>query len=216
MTVTAPDDRACDGPVQDDRTRYSLVAKLRDPRDAAAWAEFAELYQPLILRIALGRGLQHADAIDLTQDVLARVAASVERFDPGHPGVTFRGWLYRITRNLLVDFLRRRGRSPLVQAEEHVRLAADADPGVAEREEFLRQYQRQLFRVVAGRVRGQVKPATWQAFWRTEIDGVPVGRVAAETGLSPGAVYVARSRVLARLKDAARQQMTETGLEPPE
>src|SRR4051794_19657995 len=93
-------------------TRASLLARLRDPRDAEAWGQFVELYAPLIFGWGRRRGLQDADAADLTQEVLRAVAASLPAagYDPAKGA--FRGWLYAVTRNKLNTFLARQGRAP--------------------------------------------------------------------------------------------------------
>ena len=107
-------------------TRYSLIAKLRDSQDVQAWNEFASIYQPLIFRVVAARGLQYADATDVTQEVLARVAKVVEQFDPAHASVTFRGWLYRIARNHCLNLLRSRANNPADAALPSVTVARNA------------------------------------------------------------------------------------------
>ena len=196
-------------------TRYSLIGKLRDPQDAEAWAEFSTIYQPLIMRIARSKGLQHADATDVTQEVLTRVAKAIPEFDSNRSGATFRGWLYRITRNLVVDFIRSKSRGPRIEAAQSVESAqgidaAWSDPSQAEIDSFQREYQRQLFVLAADKVQQTVKANTWQAFWRTEIEQEAVESVAKDLGISAGSIYVARSRILAKLKAVVDQHMSET------
>jgi len=194
-------------------TRYSLIAKLRDPRDVIAWNEFAGIYQPLIFRVVSARGLQHADATDVTQEVLARVAGAVEQFNPAHESVTFRGWLYRITRNITIDFLRKQSRDRIrTNGGAKGEWPDVASPVPGDSAEFRRQFEKQVFRVVAQEVRGHVQEKTWQAFWETEIRQRPVGEVAGELDLTAGAVYIARSRVLARLKKEVQKRLAETGI----
>lgn len=191
-------------------TRYSLICKLQDPHDAEAWAEFASIYQPMILRLIRARGLQHADATDVTQDVLTRVAAAVAKFDCDQTSGTFRGWLYRITRNLVVDFLRRSAKEKLVQADVQLEGIVAGETDCEESALFHLEFQRQILWLSAREVRKQVQPATWQAFWQTEIQRRPVSEVAEELHFTTGAVYVARSRVLARLRKVSEQKLAES------
>ena len=93
-------------------TQHSLIIKIRDPADVVAWREFLTLYEPLIYRLARRKGLQDADARDLCQEVFRAVAGAIDRWEPGRG--SFRGWLTRITRNLLVNFLTRLGARPLI------------------------------------------------------------------------------------------------------
>ncbi len=87
-------------------TRNSLLVRLKDPSQRQAWDEFAELYEPLVYRVAIRKGLQHADAQDLTQEVFSAVGQAIEKFDVEAKG-SFRAWLSRITRNLVINFLTR-------------------------------------------------------------------------------------------------------------
>lgn len=90
------------------KTRVSLILRLGQPADAEAWEEFCDIYLPVIFRIAKARGLQDADAHDVSQNVLVRVARSVKDWSPDAERGSFGAWLGTITRNLLIDFLRNR------------------------------------------------------------------------------------------------------------
>ena len=191
-------------------TRYSLIGKLRNPQDAEAWSEFASLYQPLIFRICRAKGLQFADATDVTQEVLTRVAIAIEKFGCDQQKGKFRAWLYQITRNLVVDFFRNKNKNLLVQNDLALRLASERMPTRDESAEFQLAFQRQVFWMVAQDVRKQVKPETWTAFWDTEIKRKAVSDVAHELAMTVGAVYVARSRVLARFKKETALHLNDT------
>src|ERR1700677_4693243 len=91
-------------------TRASLVVRIRDPSDHSAWEEFAARYAPLVYRFARKRGLQDADAADVTQDVLQAVAVAIKRLDYDPNRGSFRGWLFIMTRNLLINHLNRQAR----------------------------------------------------------------------------------------------------------
>jgi RNA polymerase sigma-70 factor (ECF subfamily) len=181
-------------------TRRSLIVKLRDPADSAAWHEFVAIYEPLVYRLARHKGLQDADAKDLCQEVFQAVARAIDRWEPDRG--SFRGWLSRIARNLLINFLTRRRSLSRGSGATSMQELLEAQPAVDESATalFEAEYQRRLFRWAADEVRSEFTPTTWQAFWQTALEDRPPGAVAAELGLSVGAVYVARSRVLSRLR----------------
>lgn len=182
-------------------TRLSLLLRLRDGRDQQAWGEFAAIYEPLIYRLARSRGLQNADAMDLTQDVLTRVHRAIDRFDPSPENGSFRGWLNRIARNLTINFLTRQ-KGPRGSGDTGMHALLESQPVSRDEAEsiFQLEYQRELLRIAAERVGPQFTESTWQAFWLTAVEGQSIEHVAQLLNKSPGAVRVARCRVLARLK----------------
>ncbi|AGA27495.1 RNA polymerase sigma factor [Singulisphaera acidiphila] len=186
-------------------TRDSLIVKLRDPADSTAWREFVALYEPLVYRLARRKGLQDADAHDICQEVFRAVAGASDRWDPARGN--FRGWLSRIARNLLINFLARRQYQLRGSGATSVQDLLEAQPAVdpSATALFEAEYEKRLFRWAADDIRGEFTPATWRAFWQTALEGRPPGEVAAELGLSVGAVYVARSRVLSRLRRRIEQ-----------
>ena len=182
-------------------TRNSLILRLRDRQDAAAWREFVSIYEPVIYRVATQRGLQHADAMELVQRVLFAVARAVDRFQPDCRRAKFRTWLYRITHN---EFCKEYSVSLKHRAsgDSAIRTLLQQEPTPIE-EEFSVEYRRSVFRWAADRVKAQVKPATWQAFWETSVEGRSIAEVAKQQNMSVGALYIARSRVMARLQREA-------------
>jgi len=191
-------------------TRASLIVKLRDPSDENAWSEFVALYEPLVYRLARRKGLQDADARDLCQEVFRVVAQAVDRWEPGRG--SFRGWLSRIARNLLINFLTRRQSQFRGSGATSVMELLDAQPAPDPSASaiFEAEYQRRVFQWAANDVRGEFTPSTWHAFWQTAVEDRSPNQVAAELGLSVGAVYIARSRVLARLKRRIEKLGDET------
>jgi len=177
-------------------TRASLLVRLRDRLDQEAWREFVQLYAPVVFHFAKRRGLQDADAADLMQEVLRSVSASVGAFD-AQKG-PFRSWLFTLVHRRLYDLLQTRNRQA---AGDQV--TQDLLNEVPDREDesfWDREYERQLFHVAAERVRPSFSDATWQAFQLTAVDGVK-GEDAAQTlRISVAAVYLAKSRVMAKLK----------------
>jgi RNA polymerase sigma factor (sigma-70 family) len=187
-------------------TRPSLLLRLREPRDERAWLEFSEIYQPLIYRLARRRGIQDADAHEITQDVMLAVAQAMQTWEP-HPGHgSFRGWLNRVTRNLTINLVLRQQRRPHVAGNTDFRKMLDAIP--IDHEEsavFDHEHKRQLFQWAALQIREEFRETTWLAFWRTTVEGQEVAIVADQLGVSPGVVYVSRSRVMARLRKKVQE-----------
>ena len=182
-------------------TRLSLLLRLRDAADHDAWQQFVELYAPLVYRFARQRGLQDADAADLTQNVLLAVARSWQQvpYDPARG--KFRTWLFTVARNKLNTFLTQSRR-----LSERVQPLADNDvPQPEEMAQWEQEYQQQLFHWAAEQVKGQFQSSTWLAFWATSVENRSPAAVAEQLGISTGAVYIARSRVLARLREAVQQ-----------
>ncbi len=184
-------------------TRPSLLVRLRKPHDEQAWVEFMEIYEPLVYQLARQRGLQDADARELAQEVFVAVTSAIERWQPDPERAKFRTWLFRIARNLIVHALVARRRHPQGTGGSDLRALMEQQPAPDSEDSSLfdQEYRRQLLAWAADRVRGQFHETTWQAFWLTSVDGQEVGQVAASLGLSAGAVYIARSRVMARLRE---------------
>jgi RNA polymerase sigma-70 factor (ECF subfamily) len=192
-------------------TRASLLARLGDPGDRAAWQRFVALYGSLVYGFARQRGLQDADAADLTQDVFLAIARSAGRWHYDPRRGSFRAWLYGVTRNHLAKFLQRRGTQPVGSGDTNHRRRLDEQPSPGPDPEaaWEQEYQQQLFRLAAEQIRDSFAPTTWQAFWQTAVEGKSGKDVAQALGLSVGAVYVARSRVLARLVEQIQQMQPE-------
>jgi|688.fasta_scaffold76360_4 RNA polymerase sigma-70 factor (ECF subfamily) len=182
-------------------TRASLLLRLQQPEDELAWQEFVEIYQPLLERLAARYGLQAADAQDVAQEVLTKVAKAVPEWEHDPARGTFRGWLTRVTRNLTIEQFRARSRRPRTNPESGQLEQLDRDADSI----FQLEEQRELFGWAARKARDQFAPATWQAFWLTAVEQQLPAAVAEQLGLSAGAVYIARSRVMARMRELIEQ-----------
>lgn len=186
-------------------TRQSLILRLRRPDDVEAWEEFVAIYEPLMVRMARRRGMQEADTRELVQEVMISVATAVSRWSPDAEG-QFRGWLLTIFRNQLIDHFRRQSRRAATGGDDFDALVDHHAQVESELTgEIEQEYRRELFRRAAAQVRGEVEERTWQAFWRTSVDGAPVAEAAAELEMSVGSVYAARSRVVARIRVRVRK-----------
>jgi RNA polymerase sigma-70 factor (ECF subfamily) len=187
-------------------TRPSLLVRLRDARDGQAWGQFVDLYAPLVYGFARKRGLQDADAADLAQEVLRAVAGAARRLEYDPQRGSFRAWFYTVVRNKLRNFLDARRRHDRAGGGSEARALLEEQPGRDTPDaEWDRDYEQRVFAWAAAQVRGDFQEATWKAFWQTAVEGQSPQEVARGLGLSVGAVYIAKSRVLARLREEVRR-----------
>lgn len=193
----------------DPLTRPSLLVRLRDARDEEAWSEFTAVYEPVIYRMTKRRGMQDADAREVVQEVLMAVAAAIDRFDLDGVG-SFRGWLSRITRNAIIDRFRSfSARHESIDASGVVRILDETSGKEKIADEFEHDRRQQLFRWAAGQVRLRTGEVNWIAFWKTSVEGQATSAVALELGISEGAVYVARCRILKRIRELVHDRLSE-------
>jgi RNA polymerase sigma factor (sigma-70 family) len=198
-------------------TRASLLLRIRDPHDADAWRQFVELYASVVYSFARRRGLQDADAADLMQEVFRAVASSAGRLDYDPARGSFRSWLYTVTRNKLYNFLDGRKRQITGSGDTGLQemLEGRAANGADAAALWDQEYERRVFAWAADQVKGEFQESTWQAFRLTAVEGQSAKDAGRRLGMSPGAVYVAKSRVLARLKEQVRM-LEDAGAVPEE
>ena len=181
-------------------TPVSLLQRLRrsaqEQQATAAWAEFVELYTPLLYSWASRLGLQPSDAADLVQDVFVVLVRKLPEFEHDSRK-SFRAWL----RTILMNRWRDGERRPVAasqQAGDGLLAQLPGPDQAAELEEA--EYRAALVRRGLELIQGEFKPMTWKACWENAVNGRPAAEVARELGTSVNAVYVARSRVLRRLR----------------
>lgn len=177
-------------------TPVSLLERLRQPADQAAWARFVELYLPLLFYWARRLGLGEADAADLVQEVFVTLVEKLPAFRHDRDR-SFRSWLRTLLTNRWRDARRRRAARPQQVNAVALEDVADTDaPDVLEEAEYRRQVVAQALALLEG----EFQARTWRAFRAHGVDGRPAAEVAAELGVSVNAVYLATSRVLRRLR----------------
>lgn len=200
----------CDGPLLLERyvpmadlsfdTSLSLVQRVRK-QDPEAWRRLTSLYGPIIYHWCRRRcGLSDHDAEDLGQEVFASVFRSIESFDYSEEQGSFRGWLWTVTVNKARDLARRRrSQTSAVGGNDHLerieRLAASTQVPESDEEE-----RSHIYRPGLELIRPEFSQQSWNAFWRTAIDGQSSSDVGLELGMSAMAVRKAKSRVLSRLR----------------
>ena len=177
-------------------TPVSLLERLRHGAEDAAWSRLVRLYTPLVYHWARRFGLRDQDAADLVQDVFALLLEKLPEFEYD-PQRSFRSWLRTVTLNKWRENARRRTVQPAATAPAE--LAALPDPrtdddfGEAEYRRYVVQRALELMRT-------DFAEATWKACWETVVNERSTADVGNELGMTPGAVRVAKFRVLTRLR----------------
>jgi len=192
-------------------TRVSLLTRLKDGTDGDAWREFVQLYGPVVYGFARKRGLQDADAADLMQEVLRSVARNADKMEYDPRRGTFRGWLYTVTRNKIYNFLSSQRNRPKGTGDSGAQERLDSLPDRENdrEDDWELEYRRQLSAKAMDLVKPEFQANTWKAFWGTAVEGRAAQEVGEELKMTPGAVYVAKSRVLARLRDEVQKMQAE-------
>lgn len=180
-------------------TRQSLLVRLMD-RSEGAWSEFVCIYERSIKEFARAKGLQEADALDVTQEVLAAVEKRIASLSRD-PIQNFRGWLYRVSRNLAIDKIKEMLHSPRTGGEAlNALIEEQLGEDNQDSREFEFHYRKQLVHWAASRVKPQVSEKTWMAFWLTTMENRSADEVSRILGLTRGNVYAAKFRVINRLQ----------------
>lgn len=182
-------------------TRDSLIAALYSADNREAWEQFVVLYRPIIYRMARKRGLQNADAQDLTQAILAKVAAAIGQYESKPDGPPFRHWLRKVSKNTILTALARTPQDRGVGGSEvHERLNREPEVLSEIEREIALEHCREKYLRGARIVKSDVGGETWQAFEMTVIQQIPCEQAAHQLGKSVGTIYASRSRVLKRLR----------------
>lgn len=184
------------------KTRSTLLVQVRSADNREAWEEFVLVYRPVIYRMARRRGLQDADALDVSQNVLTRIAGAIQRWEKRDEETRFRHWLRRVAKNAILDALKGQPKDAAAGGsgvQELLSERADTTPDFDA--ELAKEHQREQYLRAAAVVRTDVSLETWRAFELTVIEGKSCEEAASVVGKSIGTVYAARSRVFRRLRD---------------
>jgi RNA polymerase sigma factor (sigma-70 family) len=177
-------------------TRVSLLIRLRDPADTEAWQTFVDVYTPLVYSYCRRKGLQEADASDVTQEVLTQVARCIPGFtyDPGRG--RFRDWLGTVARRRLQRFFNDQSQAPrAADAAMDEVVAPDLDTDWSE------EFHARVLQVALERTRPRFEATTWRAFELVWMENRAPADAAAEVGVSIETIYVAKSRALKALRE---------------
>ncbi len=188
-------------------TSLSLLNRLRHSSDSEAWNRLVELYTPLLKRWAGRYDVKDSDADDLVQEVLIAVAKDVGNFDHNGQTGAFRSWLRTILVHRMRNFWRGRGRQPQATGNSEMQRQLDQleDPTSQLSALWNRQHDHHVVERLLMETERAFDPKTWRAFLRVALDGERADKVATELGMSLNAVFIAKSRVLKRLRQQAHK-----------
>ncbi len=180
-------------------TRKSLIVRLKNEQNEFAWREFVCSYEGFLIQLARRQGVPERHVPDVTQQILLVIAKSIDGWHNDGNAASFRRWLSTVSRNVVIRFMSRErkqaggiGGSDLVAQLQNLEDKPD--------ERHVQKYQHELIVWAAEQVRHEFLETSWRAFWATVIDERSVDEVAAELGVSPGSIYMSRSRIMARIK----------------
>jgi len=183
------------------KTSLSLLQRAAR-QEPLAWEQFVDLYAPLVHQWTRQRRIESHAAADIVQEVFSSLHRSLSRYQSNDSG-TFRGWLWAVTRNKILDHLRKETRQPNATGGSTalLRLGQVSDEhSIPDSDPTTDELQSELLHRAVSQVQGEFEPRTWQAFWRTVIDGIRTDIVAEELGMKPATVRQSKSRVLRRLR----------------
>lgn len=179
-------------------TSLTLLQRLRGG-DQQAWWRLVYLYEPLVEQWSRRWQFQPDDINDVCQEVFLAVALRIEDFQRDRPGDSFRGWLWTIARNKISDHLRRRIRERNLQEDsEYARYLQNLPEQIPAEDNAT---ERGLLERARNLIRSEFEERTWQMFWRAAVEGHPTDVIAADFGITPNGVRLARSRVQRRLQE---------------
>ncbi len=193
--------------MQQPETRPSLILRLKGERNDHAWAEFVSVYEPFLRRLVARQGVPERHVPDVTQQVLLAIARSVEGWQDDGQSASFRRWLKRVARNVVSRFMSRERREAGGQGGTDLLELLGNVPEVTD--EKARKYMHELVVWATEQVRGEFRETSWKAFWGTLVDGRSVAEVAAELGVTPGGIYMSRSRITARIRAKVKEVIDE-------
>jgi len=191
-------------------TRHSLIVRLKDQRNELAWTGFVCAYEPFLVRLVRRQGTPERHVPDITQQLLIAIARSVNGWSSDGRDASFRRWLGRVARNVVIKFMMREKKQITGQGGTDflklVELTSDDTPD----EERSLQYEHELILWAAELVRGEFRDTSWRAFWTTQVDGRAVVDVARELGVTSGSIYMSRSRILARIRTKIQEVLDDS------
>ena len=198
-------------PAEDDSflpTRSSLLSRLKNASDGVSWQAFIDNYGRLIFQVCLRTGLQRQEAEEVVQETVASVAQQMPKFSYDRGKGSFKGWLARVTRNHIADFLKKKSREAARRVElpeaqvESIAGAQEISEGVSRDMDNVweSEWRQHLMDRALRRVQETVSARNIQIFQLSTVDGWSTEEISASLGISRARIYLSRHRVGRRVK----------------
>ena len=190
-------------------TRHSLIVRLKDQRNDLAWTEFVRAYEPFLTRLVQKQGTPDRHVADVSQQLLIAIAKSVDGWKPDGKVASFRRWLGRVARNVVIKFMVRERKQVTGQGGSDFLTLTEEIPDSSIDAEQARRYEQELIFWAAELVRGEFRETSWRAFWETQVEGRSIAEVSAELGVTKGSIHMSRSRIFARIRSHIEEVLDE-------
>ena len=190
-------------------TRHSLIVRLKDQRNEPAWTEFVCAYEPFLTRLVRRQGTPDRHSADVTQQLLIAIAKLVDGWKPDGQVASFRRWLGCVARNVVIKYMMRERKQVSGQGGSDFLKLIEQTTDASIDTEQARKYEQELILWAAELVRGEFRDTSWRAFWATQVEGRSVADVSQELGVSPGSIYMSRSRIFARIRTHIAEVMED-------
>ncbi len=189
-------------------TRHSLILRLKSEQNELAWRDFVSVYETFLVRLARRQGVPERHIPYVTQQILLAIARSIDGWKDDGNAASFRRWLNTVARNVVIRFMARERRQPNgIGGSNFVALLQNIENKPDDK--HISDYRHELIVWAAEQVRHEFLETSWRAFWAAVIDERPVDHVASELQISPGSIYMSRSRIMGRI----RKKIAEHGLD---
>jgi len=189
-----------------DTTRHSLLIRIRDPQDGAAWREFDRLYRPLLTRYARARGLSPDDTEDVVQHCMAAVQQHIGTFEYDPRSGRFKSWLCTLVINRIRNL--HRGRRERIAESGEIAAAPTAEP--SPEEVFEKIWVKEHVRHCLDQVRRETDELTYTAFRRYALDEEPVEQVCTDLGINANKLYKIKWQLTQKLREKMVELLGES------
>ena len=191
-------------------TRASLLLRVQDTDDEISWTEFFALYEPLLMRYVRSLSITEDDSRDIVQDIFIKLAEKLPQFQLDQDQGRFRTWLWRITRNAVIDHVRRRKTSSKAEQEWQERMA-DWEKSTASSpdDNWHLEHRSRILHSVLLELKGESNPRSWNCFQQHVVNKRPAQEVAKELGITANNVYANCSNMRSRIRQRCRDYLKE-------